>query len=351
MSKYEYKQLWTADCLQAAAQMIARLQLPNGAVPWCRGGKVDPWDHVESAMGLGIGGYIAQARLAFDWMQANQLPDGSWYSSYMEDIPLDRTRESHFAAYVAVGVFHYYQLTKDDCFLADMWPMVGRAIHFALQMQAPKGEIYWAISPDGRIDQMALLTASSSIFMSIKCALAIAQMLEQSVPAWQNALCRLADAIRCRPHAFNMTKSRFAMDWFYPVLSGAMTGDMARCRIDQFWKKFVMSGHGVRCVSDRPWVTIAETAELVLSLTAMGRRDSAEIVLNWIMDNRFADGTFWCGYTLPDMVVWPEEKLSWTNAAVLIAADALYAITSASELFHHRTWETFVHSKALANLP
>ena len=65
-----------------------------------------------------------------------------------------------------------------------------------------------------------------------------------------------------------MIKSRFSMDWYYPVLCGAVTGGEARRRIDKFWDKFVVPDWGVRCVSDRPWVTMAETSELVLTLAA-----------------------------------------------------------------------------------
>jgi hypothetical protein len=35
------------------------------------------------------------------------------------------------------------------------------------------------------------------------------------------------------------------------------------------------------------------------------------------------------------MAIWPEDKLTWTNAAVLLAADALYDLTPASRLFSH----------------
>jgi hypothetical protein len=86
-------------------------------------------------------------------------------------------------------------------------------------------------------------------------------------------------------------------------------------------------------------VTIAETSELVLALAALGKTKKARIVFSWIIDRVYDDDTFWCGYTYPDMVVWPEEKISWTNAVALMAADALYDITAASGLFSHDAWD------------
>ena len=55
-----------------------------------------------------------------------------------------------------------------------------------------------------------------------------------------------------------MMKSRYSMDWYYPVLCGAVTGEEARKRIDRSWEKFVVPDWGVRCVCDQPWVTTAE---------------------------------------------------------------------------------------------
>ena len=53
------------------------------------------------------------------------------------------------------------------------------------------------------------------------------------------------------------------MDWYYPVLGGALRGAAAAERLARGWDTFVVPGLGVRCVSDQPWVTVAETCELV----------------------------------------------------------------------------------------
>jgi len=130
------------------------------------------------------------------------------------------------------------------------------------------------------------------------------------------------------------------MDWFYPILSGVFSGAEAQRRIESQWNKFVVMGMGVRCVSDEPWVTVAETSELSLTLTAMGNRKLSETVFNWIQDKRYEDGSYWCGVTFPDKIIWPEDKLTWTNAVVLMAADALYNLTPASQLFNHSFWNS-----------
>lgn len=325
--------------IYAVAGLIADTQQPNGEIPWSEGDKTDPWDHVESAMGLAIGGYFKESVLAFEWMRQNQLEDGSWYSAYKNGIPEDLTRESNMSSYIAVGVFHYYLITRDLDFLSKMWNTMEKAINFTLSLQAPGGEVYWAYSPEGKKDPMALLTGSSSIYMSIKCALAVADILGYERPLWKSGLEKLEYAILNKPYLFNMTKARYSMDWFYPILSGAVTGQTAQDRIDKYWKKFIIREQGVRCVSDRPWVTMAESSEFCLALCAMGKHELSQIVFNWICDKRYDDGSYWCGHTCPDMIIWPEEKITWTNAVVLMAADAIYELTPASRIFCHKYWD------------
>jgi hypothetical protein len=130
------------------------------------------------------------------------------------------------------------------------------------------------------------------------------------------------------------------MDWFYPVLSGVLTGNEAQQRIDVYWKKYVIRGQGVRCVSDEPWVTLAETSELSLALSAMGNFNLSKIVFSWISDRTFEDGSYWCGFTYPDIITWPEDKITWSNAVVLMAADALFDLSPGGCIFNHRFWQS-----------
>jgi len=322
----------------ALAAGIAAVQRPSGEIAWHRYGNTDPWDHVEAAMGLSVGGFLPHATRAYQWLAAMQNSDGSWFAAYRNGRAVDRTRDVNFSVYIAVGVFHHFLITGDRSFLNNLWPAVNAAVEFALTMQAPHGEMYWAVSPTGRIDRMALLTGSSSICMSLRCALASAQVLGYRRAHWQEALEKLQQAVADKPHRFNITKSRYAMDWYYPVLCGILTAERARRRLKQHWKRFVIEEQGVRCVFDRPWITIAETCELALALSACGEYPQARIVFSWVGNKRDPDGSFWAGYTYPDMTIWPEEKLTWTDGVVLIAADAIFGLTPAAGLFSHPFW-------------
>lgn len=320
------------------AAFIAGVQKENGEIPWSNGGKTDPWDHVESAMGLSVAGYLKEAEYAYEWMIKSQLKDGSWWSATREGIVEDSTRESNMSSYIAVGVFHHYLITKDMAFLHRMWPTVRAGIDYAVSLQAPAGEIFWAKNGEGIIDPMALLTGSSSVYMSLKCAIVIASLLGKSNTGWIKALKKLENAIRNKPDHFNMIKSCYSMDWYYPILCGAVAGSDARKRIEKFWDKFVVPDWGVRCVSENPWVTMAETSELVLALASMEDYERAEMVFNWLADKKYSNGSYWMGVTFPDCVIWPEDKTAWTSAAVLLAYDALNDLTPASRLFSHSFW-------------
>ena len=330
--------------IDSVIRFILTLQRKSGDIPWHTKGKTDPWDLVETIMGLNIGKNFEASYLAFNWLKTMQNPDGSWYSSYVNEEPGDKTCETHMAAYISVGLFHTWLINKDTRFLDYMWPTMEKGINYAISLQTKGGEIYWAKSPEGKVDSMSLLSGASSIFMSLKCALAVANILGKRNIAWEISFDKLGRSIRETIHHYNVSKSRFSMYWFYPVLCGALTGEKAENRIKKYWDRYVIEGQGARCVSDQPWVTIAETCELVLALYGMGRVEKAAIVFSWIQDRIYEDKTFWCGYTYPDMVIWPEEKISWTNAVVLLAADALYTLTPASGLFCHSSWDGFIYT-------
>ena len=128
------------------------------------------------------------------------------------------------------------------------------------------------------------------------------------------------------------------MDWYYPILAGALTGDAAHERIDSRWSEFVLDGVGVRCVSDQPWVTAAETAECVMALDAIGMRDRAVSLLSWTRHMRSEDGSYWTGCVHPECVRYPGgERTTYTAAAVILADHALYGYGDSAGLFRGET--------------
>ncbi len=124
------------------------------------------------------------------------------------------------------------------------------------------------------------------------------------------------------------------MDWYYPVLSGAITGDDARKRMNDGWETFVMDGKGVRCVSDRPWVTAAETCEGAMALLAAGEHELALDLLRWVQPLRDENGAYFTGIVYPELVHFPDgERSGYTAAAVILATDAIYGQNPTSGLF------------------
>jgi hypothetical protein len=315
--------LLSADDIAATAESIASDQLASGMILWFPGGHCDPWNHVEAAMALTVANRRAEAEAAYAWLQRNQLQDGSWYAYYLADGVEDHRRDTNVTAYVATGVWHHFLSTGDRGFLEWAWPVVRGAIGFALSLQLPGGELLWSREPDGRPADFALLTGSASAYFSLRCAIAIAEELGDDQPDWELAAGRLAHAVAYRPGAFQ-PKERWAMDWYYPVLSGALSPEAGAARLDELWDAFVMDGLGVRCVSDRPWVTAAESAECTLALDAVGRRSQALDMLGSIQYLRHEDGSYWTGIVHPERVHFPGgERSSYTAAAVILAANAL----------------------------
>ncbi len=258
-------------------------------------------------MALSVCGLRDACRRAYEWLRVNQRADGSWLKQ-MED-QTDLTTESNHAAYCAVGVWHELLVSRDDGFAQRMWPTVRAAIDFVLGLQAPRGEIIWRRGADGTPDSYALLAGSSSMYSSLRCATMLAEYLAEPQPDWELAADLLAHAVAGHPEAF-ADKSRFSMDWYYPVLGGPVRGEAAKVHLDKGWGTYVVPEVGVRCVHDQPWVTAAETAELAIALDAIGD-----------------------GAGAPTHRHYPDEQSSYTSAAIVLAADALCGASGASSLF------------------
>ncbi len=311
----------TADQVITTGHAIAAGQQADGSIGW-PDGHVDAWNHVECAMALSVCGLTEPARRAYAWLAGAQQPDGSWPVRAASGRIEERHTEANHAAYCAVGVWHELLVTGDEDFVARHWAMVRAALGFTVGLQAPRGEIIWRRHPDGSPDSYALLTGSSSMYQSLRCGIALADYVGEPQPDWELAATCLGHAIACHPEAF-ADKSRYAMDWYYPVLGGAVRGGAADRTVKNGWDTFVVPGLGVRCVSDEPWVTAAETCELAMALDAIGQREQAVELVGQIQFLRAEDGGYWTGWQFTNSRYYPHEHSSYTAAAVVLAADVL----------------------------
>jgi MMP endo-(1,4)-3-O-methyl-alpha-D-mannosidase len=319
--------------LRRTVDAIAEWQLPSGMIPWFPGGHADPWNHVEAAMALTLGGRQAEAERAYQWLADMQRPDGAWHQYYLSDRVEQDKLDANVCAYVATGVWHRWLCTGDRGFVETMWPAVEKAIDFVLDLQTPRGEILWARHADGTPWSFALLTGSSSMCHSLRCAVALAELLDHERPDWELSGARLTHVIRHEPDAF-APKHRWAMDWYYPVLTGVIGGDEGRQRLSERHAAFVMDGCGVRCVSDRPWITVAETCEYALANLSVGNHELAADLFRWAQRYRTDDGRYWTGTVFPDEARFPVgERSTYTASAVVLAADAFAQASPASGLF------------------
>ncbi len=335
--------LEAADVRLTAAS-IAAAQEPDGAIPWTVGQHTDVWNHVEAAMGLLVGGEVEAAERAYAWCVATQRRDGSWPMRTVAGVVEDASGETNMSAYLAVGVWHHWLVRHDEGFVRRHWPAVRRGLDWVVSMQLPFGGVAWSQEWSGdrpaRVNEHALLSGSSSIHQSLRAGCALAALVGEPQPAWELAGGRLGHALREHRDLF-LDKSEFSMDWYYPVLGGAVRGEAAHSLIKGRWDDFVEPDLGVRCVDTNPWVTGAETCELVLALDAVGHRDAAARLFADMQHLRHDDGGYWTGYVFPDEAVWPQERTTWTAAAVLLAADALGGGTPGADIMRGTTLPDF----------
>ena len=238
------KGLYPQEFFRPTIEFLLKSQLPDGSIPWFEGSYADPWDHVEAAMGLSIGGEYDAAEKAYFWLRDTQLEDGSWWAAYKNgEVDNRERRETNFVAYIATGVWHHYLISESLSFAEAIWPTVSRAIEFVLALQTEHGDIHWAVDAEGNAKEDALVTGCSSIYKSLECAYNLSVVLDRPQLDWLQAREKLGTALRFHEkERFDRTwesKARYSMDWFYPVLTGILTAHEGKTRLELRWDEFV----------------------------------------------------------------------------------------------------------------
>ena len=318
-------------------EYITKCQNRLGAIAWEPNGKVDPWDHVESIMALNLLDFKEEALKGFDWLISSQEHDGSWYSEYQGEKITNLNKETNFCAYISSGALHHFLNFKELSFLEKIWPTLKKSIEFVISGQTDEGDILWAKDDNEEWMDDSLLTGCASIFKSLNDFNKIAKTLGYEEFILKEEIKNLKDSIINKSERFDRTwesKARYSMDWYYPVLCGIHNKQDSKKIINERWDEFVVPGLGCKCVSEEPWVTVAESCELILALNKIDEKKTAlEIFENIsrLIDQK--DKLFWTGYVYKDDKFWPIEKPSWTAAAVVLAANSLFEFNSTSNFF------------------
>jgi hypothetical protein len=287
------------------------------------GSGADPWNHVEATIGLDVAGRHDLALLAYRWLVTEQTKDGSWLAAYDSDgLATADYVDTNAVGYVASGVLAHLMATGDDRGCDELFPMVEAALDYVADHERGTGEVPWSVNSDGKESPLRLLAGSSSLVSSFRHGAELASRLGHDGARWRAASDRIARQIAGNEEGF-ADKSEFAMDWYYPVLSGALNGEGARRRLTAGESAFV-TPDGVLCRSDRRWVTSAETAEAAIAYVRAGDPEMGKTLLATLADKQLAYGGYLTGLVYPERSEFPKgESTSYSDAAVLIAADVV----------------------------
>ena len=331
------KQILKKSFFENIAKFIKSIQLESGAIPSNDDGSHDPWDHIESIMGLNFANEYESSKLAFNWLIKNQNQDGSWFSKYMDDIPIQKNKPTHFAPYISVAALHFYKIFSDKEYLEYLWPSIESAINFSIKLQIQNGTIPWSVDKNKKIEEDFLLTGSSSILKSIECGIAISKIIKstKNLEDWNHSYELLSKAIKNPSGKFDLLKDRkrFSMDWYYPILSGCLNDNQKFFYVDKVFKDFYIKEMGIKCVIEEPWVTVAETCEFIICLMISGRDEDAKKLLKDVINISDINGVPYMGWQYEENIFWPLERPSWTSAALIIAADSVMGLSKGKDLF------------------
>ena len=102
------------------------------------------------------------------------------------------------------------------------------------------------------------------------------------------------------------------MDSYYPIIGGISSKNIVSSLISNIKTSFWIKGLGIKCVSDEPWITVAETSECSIAFKKMGEDEIALELLYAIaiVDSRSIP---YMGWQYIENIYWPEETPSWTS--------------------------------------
>ena len=332
--------LVSATDLHATVDGIAEWQLPSGMIPWFPGGHADPWNHVEAAMALDLGGRRREADRAYEWLVDLQRADGSWHQYYVagddgrtqvEQDKLDanvvRLRRRRRLAPLAA---HRRPRLRRDA-------VAGRRAGHRLRARPPDPARRDPLGPPRRRHPVDLRPAHRLVVDLPQPALRHRPRRAARPRAPRlGALRRPAGprdprrARRLRPQA--------------PLGHGLVLPGARRRRARRRRPRPASTSAATRssstaaacaaCPTARgsPW---PRPASAPWPTSPSATASTAETLFGWAQQFRHDDdGRYWTGTVFPDEARFPGgERSTYTAASVVLAADALAGSTPASALF------------------
>ncbi len=318
----------TAEQVAETAASIAAMQEDCGSVPWTTGEHTDVWNHVEAAMAMLVGGQAEAAERAYAWVPTVQRADGSVPMKIVDGVVEDPRGEVNMSAYLAVGVWHHWLVRRDAGFVQQYWPTVRAGLDWVVSQQLPFGGLNWTPT-----ESFALLAGCSSIYHSLRAGVALADLLDDPQPEWELAGGRLGHALREHRDLF-ADKSTYSMDWYYPVLGGAVRGRAAFELLESRWVVGGAPARATHCGAPTRGAPGAAPCAGGWARAGRGDHRRALALLADMQHLRDPDGRYWTGWVYgapgdpgtaeePRNVHWPVEHTTYTAAAVILAVDAL----------------------------
>ena len=300
--------------LKPAKDWIILNQLEDGSISWDQRGKCDPWDHCECLIALAIYEEWDAFDKGVDWFFNNINKDGLISPEFKNQQSVYNHFESHHAPYIVLPLMQAMLIKDEESFPKEYSPQINNIFDQLENFKDDDGYYYWAKDKKGLSDN-SLITATMSILLSLTARHERSFSIDTS--KWDQKFDR-----------DGTDRSRFSMDFYYPYLARVKNNKQ---EFDKHLEEFYVKGLGVKCVKEEPWVTIAESSECVLAALVNGNVTSAENIFNDILQFQDSAGIFPTGYQYDLKIFWPEEKSTWTNAAVIIAGHALCAFKDINE--------------------
>lgn len=305
---------------------IIKNQSPDGSIAWDLNDKCDPWDHLECLIALAIWEEDKNFKKGIDWFLCNLDANSFIKSEFIKGQSSREYYEHHHAIYLAVPLYQCLLMSNNDSYVKNHLKTLKNLVEAVLDVRDDHGCFYWAQDEKGMCDN-SLITATASIYLSLKCAINTFDYYGSETNALKKELELIKESFKNNKSRFNrdgIDRSRFSMDFYYPFLAGL--NENYQYLKDEM-RKFHVESLGIKCVIEEPWVTFAESSELIIALCRANDFKMAEQIFNEITNFKDSEGILPTGYQYAEKIFWPEEKSSWTNAAYVIAADCLFDVT------------------------